>query len=123
MVSTTGRLKNDAFLLSADHVMLEFDSATFDIVGAAGEGGVEVRMISPDHFDVYVAFAQSALFRPQEQILVLNGWSGSHFLGHHYPPDETGELILPTDGSFFPAPDEGLAPTIPEHSDTASLTA
>ena len=106
MVCSTGRLKNDAFLLRANHVMLEFDSATFDLVGAVGEGGVEVRMISPDHFDVYVALAQTALYRPQEQMLILGGWTGSHFLGHQYPPNESGELILPTDGTFFPSPDD-----------------
>lgn len=102
MVATAGRLKTNAFLLTADHLTLEFDSDASEILGACGEGHVEVRMLAPAHFDVYVAFAQSAVFRPRQRLLILTGWSGSRFQGLAYAPNARGELVLPTNGSFYP---------------------
>ena len=102
MVSTTGRLRNQHFLLTADHLLMELDSITFELVGAYAEGNVEVHMRSEDELEEYVAFAQSAIFHPSQSRLKLNGWNAGIYNGVEYPVQSARrEVLLPTDGSFF----------------------
>lgn len=110
MRASTGRFKTDAFLLCADSLTLEFDASSSEVVGAHGEGRVEVHLLAPTYHDVYVAFAQSVVYCPRQQVIILNGWIGSQFLGQAYMPTTDGKLILPTNGAFFPSAEFSAAP-------------
>ena len=102
VVAASGRLRNEHFLLTADHILLEVESATFELVSAMAEGSIQIHMTCPEPEAEYVIFAQSAVFQPDQQRLTLNGWIGVRENGVMCGPVAAhGHLIVPTDGSFL----------------------
>ena len=102
VVAASGRLRNEHFLLTADHILLEVETATFELVSAMAEGSIEIHMTCPDAESEYVIFAQSAVFQPHRQRLTLNGWIGVRENGVMCGPVAShGHLVVPTDGSFL----------------------
>jgi hypothetical protein len=102
VVSNTGMLKNEHFFLTANHLMLDLDQATFELVAARAEGNIHIHLLNKDGVIDYIAMGQSAIYMPERQRITLNGWSGSHYRGVDYPPETRHrEVTVPTDGSFF----------------------
>ena len=102
VVSNTGMLKNDHFFLTADHLMLDLDQETFELVSARAEGSIRIHLLDREGVIDYIAMGQSAIYHPERQRIILNGWSGSHYRGVDYPPEiRHREVTVPTDGSFF----------------------
>jgi hypothetical protein len=102
VIAASGRLKNDQFLLTADHILLEVDPETFELISARAEGNIQVHMVMPDPDSEYVIFAQSAVYHAEGQQLTLNGWIGTRENGIEYPPATAHrEIEVPTDGSPF----------------------
>jgi hypothetical protein len=101
VVADAGRLRNEHFLLTADHLLLEVDPESFDLVSAIAEGNIHVHMTVPHPYGEYVIYAQSAVFQPYYQRLNLNGPIGTRINGVEYPSAPiVGEVRIPTDGSF-----------------------
>jgi hypothetical protein len=102
VIAASGRLRNEHFLMTADHILLEVDPENFELVSAMAEGNIQVHMASPDAEAEYVIFAQSAVYQPHFQRLNLNGLLGTRENGvEHATTAGCRELIVPTDGSFF----------------------
>ena len=102
VIASSGRIRNDHFLLTADHILLEVDQTNFELVSAMAEGNIQVHMATPDAEGEYVIFAQSAVYQPHCQRLNLNGWSGTRENGIEVPPATSRrEVAIPTDGSFL----------------------
>ncbi len=102
VIAASGRLRNDHFLLTADHILLEVDPNNFELISAIAEGNIQVHMASPHPDGEYVIFAQSAVYQPQEQRLNLTGWIGTREDGVECPPIAAQrEIVVPTDGTFL----------------------
>lgn len=102
VVSNTGMLKNEHFFLTANHLMLDLDQESFELVAARAEGNIHIHLLNGDGVIDYIAMGQSAIYNPVRQRITLNGWSGSHYRGVDYPPEmRHREVVVPTDGSFF----------------------
>ena len=111
VIAASGRLRNEHFLLTADHILLEVDPASFELVSAVAEGNIQVHMVMPNEADEYVIFAHSAVFQPHSHQLTLNGWIGTRENGVECPPTHTErEVMVETDGSF-------LLPDMPEQAE------
>jgi hypothetical protein len=118
VIAASGRLKNDHFLLTADHILLEVDPESFELISARAEGNIQVHMVLPDPQAEYVIFAQSAMYHAEGQQLTLNGWIGTRENGVEYPPTTAQrEIDVPTDGSpFLPMMQEQAEKRLPiEH--------
>lgn len=102
VVSNTGMLKNDHFFLTADHLMLDLDQDSFELVSARAEGNIRIHLLNSEGLIDYIAMGRSAIYHPASQRITLNGWSGSHYRGEDLPPTTSHrEVSVPTDGSFF----------------------
>lgn len=102
VIASSGRIRNDHFLLTADHILLEVDQASFELVSAMAEGNIQVHMATHEAESEYVIFAQSAVYQPHCQRLNINGWSGTRENGVECPPATARhEVAIPTDGSFL----------------------
>jgi hypothetical protein len=101
-VSNTGHLRNEHFFMSADHMMLEVDQSTFELVSAHAEGNIQLHMLCPEGNQDYTAFGQSAIYQPERSRITLSGWTGARHNGQDYPPaGSRNNVVIPTDGSFF----------------------
>src|SRR3954464_15662023 len=101
VIAAAGRLRSEHFLLTADHILLEVDPGSFDLVSAIGEGNIQVDMRLPHPYGEYVIYAQSAVFQPYYNRLNLNGPIGTRINGVEYPSAPVaGEVRIPTDGTF-----------------------
>ena len=108
--SSSGRIKNEHFMMMADHLTMELNSTTFELRAAFAEGDVIVQMLAPEGAEEYVAFAHSAIYRPEASRLDLTGWIESHYGDSIFlPAGRKNELVLPTDGSFYQDPEQGLS--------------
>jgi hypothetical protein len=102
VIAATGRLRNEHFLLTADHILMEVDVENFELVSALAEGNIQVHLDSPEPDGEYVLFAQSAVYQPGQQRLRLGGWIGTRENGVECAAtDGDREIVLPTDGSFL----------------------
>ena len=102
VVASSGRLRNDHFLLTADHLLLEVDQSNFELVSAIAEGGIQIHMLIRDNDEEYIIYAQGAVYHPQSQRVMLKGLKGTRENGIDFPPAEaTGEVYLPMDGKFY----------------------
>ena len=102
MISASGRLHNDHFHLVADHLMLEVECGTFELVAAFAEGSVEVHLQREDLGLEYTFFGRRAVFRAEQGRLHLGDWLGSRQNSEVEVFEKPRqELILPADGSFF----------------------
>lgn len=102
VIAASGRLRNEHFLLTADHILLEVDPASFELVSATAEGNIQVHMASPNPEGEYVIFAESAVYQPHFQLLNLNGWIGTREDGVECAPlTARREIVVPTDGTFL----------------------
>ncbi len=111
VIAASGRLRNDHFLLTADHLLLEVDQASFELVSAMAEGNIQIHMVTPDPDGEFVLYAKSAVFQPQRQRLSLTGWQGTRENGVDIPPSQSHrDVVVPTDGSF-------LLPMMPEQAE------
>jgi hypothetical protein len=93
VISASGRLKTEHFILLADHLELELNSTSFELLAASAQGNVQVQMASADGGEQYVAHAQSATYQLARKCLTLVGWTGG----------ERRDAPLPADGIFFDA--------------------
>lgn len=116
IVSTTGRLGNEHFLLTADHLMLEVDPASFELVSAFAEGNLAIHVLSQGQEAGCMVRARSAVYQPHRQRLVLSGWEETHWQGvvETAPASLQQKVILPTDGSFLR---QTVSPPQPEPSE------
>ena len=107
IVSAPGRVRNEHFLMTADHLMMEVEPGTFKLRSAIAEGGIEVHLFgSPEGAD-FVVLAERATYDAQAQRLKLGGWKGTRLDGVESPPDfVAGEVVVPGDGTFFKMPVE-----------------
>lgn len=105
IVSSSGRLGNEHFILTADHLLLEVDTANFELVSAIGEGNLEIRVLHQGEDAGCVVHARSAVYQPERQRLVLSGWEETHWQGivEQAPAALQQKVVLPTDGSFLQA--------------------
>lgn len=102
LISVTGRLRNEHFLLTTDHLLLEVEKGTFDLQRAFAEGNVEVHLQHADLGLEYVFFSRRAIYHPGEGQLHLGEWLGTRQNGEFEPFSEPRrELVLPVDGTFF----------------------
>lgn len=102
VIAASGRLRNEHFLLTADHILLEVDQASFELVSAMAEGNIQVHMVTPDPEGEYVIYAQSAVYQPHRHRLNLNGWLGTRENGVETAPSKARrEVAVPTDGTFL----------------------
>lgn len=102
VIAASGRLRNEHFLLTADHILLEVDQASFELISAMAEGNIQIHMTTPDPEGEYVIFAQSAVYQPHCQRLNLNGWVGTRENGIELPANlSRREVAIPTDGTFL----------------------
>ena len=103
IVSNTGRLGNEHFLLTADHLMLEVDPASFELVSAFAEGNLAIHVLSQGQDAGCMVRARSAVYQPHRQRLVLSGWEDTHWQGvvETAPAALQQKVVLPTDGSFL----------------------
>jgi hypothetical protein len=102
IVAASGRLRNPHFLLTADHLLLEVDQDSLEIVCAIAEGNVRVHMIEPGTQHEYIVFGRSAKYQPALKRLVLTGWTRTREAGVEQPAISAHrEVLLPTDGSFY----------------------
>ena len=102
VIASSGRVRNEHFLLTADHILLEVDPETFELVSAMAEGNIQVHMASPNPEGEYVIFAQSAVYQPHMNRLNLGGLVGTREDGQEYPAlSVCREIVVPTDGTFF----------------------
>lgn len=117
VVASSGRLRNDHFLLTADHLLLEVDQSNFELVSAIAEGGIQIHMLVRDNDEEYIIYAQSAVYHPHLQRVLLRGLKGTRENGVDFPPARTsGEVFLPTDGTFyFPNMSEQAEKRLPVH--------
>ncbi len=76
LISTSGLLKTEDFVLRADLFQLELDPDSFELLAARAEGNVEVHVISGLGREESVTTAQNATYRSQGKRLVLDGWRG-----------------------------------------------
>ncbi len=102
VIAASGRLRNEHFLLTADHLLLEVDRSSFELVSAMAEGNVHVRLVAPDPEAEYVILARGALYQPYAARLSLNGCLGTRENGSTVP-SRAGQhhMVVPTDGTFF----------------------
>ena len=101
VVAASGRLRNEHFLLTADHLLLELDRNSLELVLARAEGNIKVHIHGPEGDGELVIYAASAVFRPERQCLRLGGWTGTRENGLDIPaPIGRHELVIPTDGSL-----------------------
>jgi len=103
IVSTTGRIGNEHFLLIADHLMLEVDPSSFELVSAYAEGNLTVHVLSQGQEAGCMVRARSAIYQPYRQRLVISGWEETHWQGvvETAPASLQQKVVLPTDGSFL----------------------
>ena len=102
VVAASGRLRNEHFLLTADHLLLELDRDSLELVLARAEGNIEVHINGPEADGELVIYAASAVFRPERQCLRLGGWTGTRENGLVIPaPIARHEITIPTDGSLL----------------------
>lgn len=94
MISTSGLLKTDYFVLKAGEFQLELDPGNFELLGLRAEGNVEVRMISKAAGEEQVVVAQNATYRSRGKRLVLDGWKGISCESELLPFEPAGESIL-----------------------------
>jgi len=117
VVASSGRLRNQHFLLTADHLLLEVDQSNFELVSAIAEGGIQIHMLMRENDEEYIIYTQSAVYHPHLQRVMLRGLKGTRENGIHLPPaDSMGEVFLPTDGTFyFPDMAEQAESRLPLH--------
>lgn len=102
IIASSGRLRGEHFLLTADRLMLELDQTNLELVSAKAEGNIQVHMSATEAEGELVIYAASAVFRPERQCLNLRGWSGTRENGMNVPaPIARHELAVPTDGTLF----------------------
>jgi hypothetical protein len=102
IVSDTGLLRNEHFILQADHLMLEVDTRNLQLVSAIAEGGVQVRMLGAPGGVDFIVLARSAVYQAGRRRIMLNGWEGIMENGVMHPPSVTHqEMMLLVDGTFF----------------------
>jgi hypothetical protein len=103
IVSTSGRVGNEHFLMIADHLMLEVDPKTFELVSAFAEGGLTVHVLDRGCDAGCMVRAHSGVYQARHQRLVLSGWQETHWRGvvEAAPAALQQEVVLHTDGSFF----------------------
>lgn len=118
VIAASGRLRNEHFLLTADHILMEVDPSNFELVSAMAEGNIQVHMATAEPDGEYVIFAQSAVYRPHSMRLDINGWIGTRENGVETGPTcEVREIELPTDATYLlPLMDEQAVKRLPiEH--------
>ena len=97
VIAASGWLRNEHFLLTADHILLEVDAASFELVTARAEGNIQVHLNTPDPEGEIVIFAQGACFQPLGGKLDLTGCTGSRENGVEIPANwPHRELSVPT---------------------------
>jgi hypothetical protein len=103
IVSSSGRVGNEHFLLIADHLMLEVDPVNFELVSAFAEGHLTVHVLDQGRDCGCMVRARSGLYQARRQRLVLSGWQETHWRGmvEAAPAALQQEVVLPTDGSFL----------------------
>jgi hypothetical protein len=103
IVSSSGRVGNEHFLLIADHLLLEVDPASFELVSAFAEGNVVVHLLDEGQAVGCQVLAKSGIYYPQRQRVILSGWEETRYNGlvETAPASMQQEAVLPTDGSFL----------------------
>lgn len=102
LIAVTGRLRNEHFHLTTDHLLLEVDRATLNLQRAFAEGNVEVHLHHAPLGLEYVFFSRRAIYHPSDGHLHLSEWLGTRQNGRYEPfPEPRRELVLPVDGTFF----------------------
>lgn len=102
IVSATGRVRNDHFLLTADHLLLDVNPASLQLVAAFAEGNVQVHMLGAPSGGEFVIFGESAVYQAGRKRIVLAGWKGTLDCGVRSDAEcSHREVLLPVDGSFF----------------------
>jgi hypothetical protein len=105
VIASSGRIRNEHFMLTGDHILMEVDPASFELVSASAQGNIQIHMASPEPGAEFVIFARSAVYHPHRQRLTLSGCAGICEDGLEHP-----EVIVPTDGTF-------LAPSMAEQAE------
>lgn len=115
VIAASGRLLNEHFLLTADYLLLEVDTASLELVAARAEGNIQMHMRSCADDVEYVIFAQEAVYEPHDRRVMLQGWQGTRENGVDHPPSRSErEVSLPTDGTFyFPQMSEAAEKRLP----------
>jgi len=115
IVSTSGRVGNEHFLMIADHLLLEVDPKTFELVSAFAEGNLTIHVLDQGRDAGCIVRARSGVYQARRQRLVLSGWEETHWRGivEAAPASLQQEVVLPTDGSFLQssAPSEKTVPS------------
>lgn len=114
VIAASGRIRNEHFMLTGDHILMEVDPASFELVSALAEGNIQIHMASSEPGAEYVIFARSAVYQPHRQRLTLTGCPGicENGFEHH-------EVIVPTDGTFLlPSPAEQAETHLPIEHET-----
>jgi hypothetical protein len=102
VIAASGRIRNEHFMLTADHILMEVDPANFELVSASAQGNIQIRMASPEPGADFVIFARSAVYHPHRQRLTLTGCAGICENGLEHPEGALHhEVIVPTDGTFL----------------------
>jgi hypothetical protein len=103
IASSSGRVGNDHFILTADHLLLEVDPSSFELVSAIAEGHVRVHLLDQGSDIGCLVLAKSGIYHPQEQRITLSGWEETRYNGivEKAPAMMQQEAVLPTDGSFL----------------------
>lgn len=106
IVSSSGRVGNEHFLLIADHLLLEVDPVNFELVSAFAEGHVNIHVLDRGNDAGCMVTARSGVYQAKRQRLVLSGWEETHWRGlvEAAPAALQQEVVLPTDGSFLQPP-------------------
>jgi hypothetical protein len=103
IVSNSGRIGNEHFVMIADHLLLEVDPAGFELVSAFAEGNLAIHVLAEGQEAGCVVRARSAIYQPQRQRLVISGWEETQWQGRveMAPASMQQKVVLPTDGSFL----------------------
>jgi len=103
IVSSSGRVGNEHFLLIADHLLLEVDPSNFELVSALAEGNVTIHLLDQGQDVGCQVLARSGIYCPQKQRVTVSGWEEIRYNGlvEKAPATMQQEAILPTDGSFL----------------------
>jgi hypothetical protein len=103
VIAASGRIRNEHFTLTGDHILMEVDPASFELVTAFAQGNVQIHMVSPEPCAEYVIVARSAVYQPHRQRLILTGCAGICDNGAEHPAAALHhEVIVPTNGTFLP---------------------
>jgi hypothetical protein len=115
VIAASGRIRNEHFMLTGDHILMEVDPASFELVSASAQGNLQIHMASPEPGAEFVIFARSAVYHPDRQRLTLTGCAGICQNGLDHPEGALHhEVVVPTDGTF-------LVPSMAEQADKILL--